>query len=199
MDWLFDFVYQHVHVAHWIFFGALILAGLNVPISEDAILLISGGLAATIAREHAVALFILPFLGAYLSDYLGYGLGRWMGPKLLSSPKLAKRLGGARLLRVQQFYNRHGIWTLILGRFIPFGVRNCLFIMAGVGSMPLLTFFWADLIPCLISNAVLYTLGYLGAQSNVIHFVLFGLLGLFVIVFIILRVRKKQIANDDTL
>jgi membrane-associated protein len=183
MEWILEFVAQNAQWAHWVFFGALLLAGLNVPVSEDLILLMAGGLAATAGSEHAVALFVLPFLGAYVSDYFGYGVGRWLGPKVLQKPAVVKRLGAERIEKVQQFYAKHGVWTLLVGRLIPFGVRNCLFLLAGVGGIRLRTFFWADLVPCLLTNALLYALGYWGATKGAVllpylkgaHLLLFGL------------------------
>jgi membrane-associated protein len=204
MDWLLEFVAQNAHLAHWIFFGALMLAGVNVPVSEDLILLLSGGLAATAGHDHAVALFVLPFLGAYLSDFIGYGVGRWMGPRLMKWEWLVKRLGSARLEKVQRFYDRHGVWTLLVGRLIPFGVRNCLFVMAGVGGVKLRTFIWADLIPCLTTNALLYTLGYWGAKQGAAllpylssaHLLIFGLFLVAVVGFLVWRrVRRRAISK----
>ena len=55
---------------------------------------------------------------------------------------------------------RYGFWTLLVGRFIPFGVRNCLFMTAGMARMPFLKFAVSDGIACFISSTVLFSLGY---------------------------------------
>jgi membrane-associated protein len=58
------------------------------------------------------------------------------------------------------FYQRYGFRTLLFGRFIPFGVRNGLFITAGMTKMPFLKFITADGLACLISNLTLFTIAY---------------------------------------
>ena len=40
-----------------------------------------------------------------------------------------------RVAKVASFYQKYGVWTLVVGRFIPFGVRNALFLTAGIGKM----------------------------------------------------------------
>jgi membrane protein DedA with SNARE-associated domain len=61
---------------------------------------------------------------------------------------------------VQQYYKKYGFWTLLIGRFIPFGVRNCLFLTAGMGKMHFGKFILSDGIACLCSNLALFSLAY---------------------------------------
>ena len=160
MDWLTDLITQHAQYAHYIIFCALILAGFNVPISEDLMLIISGVLASTVVPENTVQLFLGVFLGAYLSDWIAYWIGRKLGPKLWDIRWFASFVKKERLEQVGKYYEKHGIWTLIIGRFIPFGVRNCLFVTAGMGKMPFVKFIICDGIACLISNTTLFSLAY---------------------------------------
>ena len=82
MDIVIQFLFEHAQYAHWIVFGALMLAGLNVPISEDLMIIFSAVLAATVVPENTYKLFLALFLGAYLSDWVCYWVGRRFGPKL---------------------------------------------------------------------------------------------------------------------
>lgn len=160
MDQLIQFILDHAVHAHWLIFGALILAGFNVPISEDLMIIISGLLAATAVPENTLYLFIGVFLGCYISDWISYWIGRILGPKLWSIKWFAKTIHPNRLDQAHRFYQKYGFWTLMIGRFIPFGVRNCLFITAGMGRMPFSKFLLSDGIACIISNTALFSVTY---------------------------------------
>jgi len=154
------FLENHAQYAHIIVFGLLMLAGFNVPISEDAMIIISAFIAATIVPENTHLLFLGVFLGAYISDWTAYWIGRTLGRKLFEHKWFSKAVPEKKILRIQNYYKKYGVLTLLVGRFIPFGVRNCLFMTAGLGKMDFIKFLIADGIACLISNSVLFYLTY---------------------------------------
>ena len=160
MEVLVNFIIAHADQAHWIIFGLLMLAGLNVPISEDLMLIIGGMIASTMHPENTYRLFIWIFLGCYLSDWMAYGLGRFLGPRLLQWRNFKRFEEKGTLKMIQDYYHKYGFLTLLIGRFIPFGVRNCLFITAGMGEMAFTRFILADGIACFLSNAVMFSLAY---------------------------------------
>jgi membrane-associated protein len=134
MDSLFSFIQDHAQYAHWVVFGLLMLAGLNVPISEDLLIIISGVLASTVVPQNTWKLFMGVFLGAYLSDWVVYWIGRQWGSHLWRIPWFARIFQSKKLKQIELYYERYGILTLLVGRFIPFGIRNCLFATAGMGK-----------------------------------------------------------------
>lgn len=160
MDAIISFIFENAQYAHWIVFGALMLAGLNVPISEDLMIIFSAVLAATVIPENTYKLFLGVFLGCYLSDWVCYWIGRRFGPKLWNIRWFAKTFDPKKIDQVHQYYARYGFLTLLIGRFIPFGVRNGLFLTAGLGKMPFGKFILSDGIACILSNTVLFTLAY---------------------------------------
>ncbi len=155
-----DFIIQHANHAHWIIFVALILAGFNLPISEDLMLITSGWLASSVVPNNIWKLFIASFLGCYFSDWISYCIGKYFGTKLWNIKWFEKRVGKRKLKLIQNYYKKYGFWTIILGRFIPFGVRNCLFLTAGIGRMHFLKFIITDGIACIISNTALFYAAY---------------------------------------
>jgi membrane-associated protein len=160
MDTIIQFIFEHAQHAHWIVFGALMLAGLNIPISEDVMIILSAVLAATVVPENTTKLFLGVFLGCYFSDWVCYGIGRHFGPKLWQIKWFAKTFDQKKIDQVHQYYAKYGFLTLLIGRFIPFGVRNGLFLTAGLGKMPFGKFIASDGIACLLSNSVLFALAY---------------------------------------
>ncbi len=159
MDQLLEIVNNNVQYAHWIMFWALIAAGFNVPVSEDAMIFIAALLSVKYP-EYQTRLIGWVFAGAYFSDLIAYGLGRFLGPRIFQIRFLKTIATQERLQQVSSFYARFGIITLIFGRFIPFGVRNALFITAGLGRMRFLKFALADLLAAVISFSFFYTLYY---------------------------------------
>ncbi|MBT3586802.1 MAG: DedA family protein [Halobacteriovoraceae bacterium] len=156
---------QNIELAPWLIFGLLILAGFNLPVSEDFMLMVSGILAAQ-NPEHMWPLFIAVFMGAYLSDLICFAfMGRYLGTKIFKIPFFAKMVNQERIDTLSNYYQKYGIFTLILGRFIPFGVRNGLFFTAGLGRMNPLKFALSDLLACVISCSAFFYLYYSKGQE----------------------------------
>lgn len=171
------YITAHIDVAPWLIFGLLLLAGFNLPVSEDALLFLS----AFLSLKHPDMLwplFIGVFAGAYFSDLICYWVGRTLGPKLFQTTLFKRFVSLETMDKVKSFYARYGTYTLFFGRFIPFGVRNTLFLTAGLGKMPFTRFCLADGAACTLSVSLYfylyYTFGALMtawmAKSNVVIF-----------------------------
>ncbi|MGR9107965.1 MAG: DedA family protein [Gammaproteobacteria bacterium] len=199
MEALNLFIESHVQYAHLIIFGALLLAGLNIPVSEDAMLFISAVLASS-HHEYLPHLFIGVYMGAYISDLMCYALGRFLGPKLFEIRFFANMAPPERIEKIHAFYEKYGIVTLIIGRFIPFGVRNGLFLTAGLGRMTFVKFALSDLTACTISTVTFFNL-YYHYGSTVIQYVregnliVFSLAALGLLAYWISRRRKAKTAE----
>ena len=87
----------------------------------------------------------LAFIGACLSDHLGFYIGRWFGPKLRSS-SFAKRRS-AEIAKSEEFINRYGTLSIVVGRLIP-AVRSMVPMMIGVSNTSGLKFTVVDIIAC---------------------------------------------------
>jgi len=200
MNSLVEIIHAHAHQAHWIVFSLLMLAGVNIPISEDLMIITSGLIAATILPENVWILFAAVFLGSYLSDWIAYWIGRTLGRKMWKFRWFQKTIHPKRLVQAQIFYEKYGFFTLLIGRFIPFGVRNCLFMTAGIGKMHFGKFLISDGIACLLSNSVLFFLTYeLGKNYQILlkfiktfNIAIFSIFIVTLIAFVWYKVTKKQ-------
>ncbi len=196
MEELLQLIQANIQYAHFIIFGTLLLAGLNIPVSEDAMLFISAILASQ-NPEYLTHLFIGVYLGAYFSDLICYSLGRVFGPKLFEIRFFANMVPPARITKISNYYQKYGVITLILGRFIPFGVRNALFLTAGLGKMNFAKFALSDLLACTISSISFFSLYYFYGE-NVIAYVKQANILLFSLVFVMLLVfwyKRRQRAK----
>lgn len=193
MTSLTDLIMQNAEYAPWIVFGLLILAGFNVPISEDAMVL-GSALLATQRPDLLWPLFIAVYSGAYLSDLICYGLGRRFGPALWKLPGFEKIVPRHHIENLGRFYERYGVLTLFVGRFIPFGVRNGLLLTAGLGGMRFSRLALADLGAATVSCSFFFWLYYTFGESviDAVRKSNYAIIGLVVIAVILLALRKRM-------
>lgn len=164
MEELFQYICVHAIYAHYLFFGLLLLSGFNVPISEDLMLLMAGVIANLCLPDTALHLYAWLLAGCIISGWEAYWLGRLFGMHLYKIPFLKSVVTPEKIHRLQGYYERFGVFTFIVGRFIPCGFRNALFITAGMGKMPFVTFIWRDFFGAVIASATLYFIGYQSAS-----------------------------------
>lgn len=163
----------HADHAPFFVFGLLVLAGFSFPISEDVLVIASGFLASTVIPEKTVPLFIAVFLGSYLSDWIAYWIGRLLGTKLSKFAMFRKTLSLERRHIVERFFHRYGFLTLFIGRMIPFGIRNSVFMAAGAGKMNFGRFLISDGLSCLLFSSVVFFLAFrAGENYETLHRVL---------------------------
>ena len=184
MEELLNIIQQNAHYAHWIIFGSLLLAGFNIPVSEDGMLFISA-LIASKNPDLKYHLFFGVYAGAYFSDLICYWLGRTLGPKIWKIKFFAKMVSAEKVEKISAFYQKYGMMTLLFGRFIPFGVRNGLFLTAGLGKMNFFRFALSDLLACTISCTLFFNL-YFNYGESVIEYVKKGNVVIFSVVIIVL-------------
>lgn len=157
MDSLFEGgLCVYAHSAYWILFTLLMLSGLFLPISEELILITGGAIAGNCIPEHTLHLFLWVYAGAWLSAWEVYWIGRLAGPKLYDLRGIKRYLTKKRVDRLHHYYEKFGIFTFIVGRFLPGGVRNTLFLTSGLGKMPFMKFILRDGIACLMSSATFF-------------------------------------------
>ena len=173
MLFLIEFLSTHAPQAHWFILVGLLLAGFNLPISIDVLLIIASLLSAKFIPEHTFLLYSFLLVGSLLSAWISYTLGRTLGLKLAKWKLFKPFLSDHRVEKLRSFYKKYGILAFVIGRFIPFGVRNCLFMSSGLSKMPFLRFVLQDLLGCFIWVTTFFTLFYhIGQNFEIIwHYV----------------------------
>ncbi len=156
METLVNFIVEHSSYAPLMVFVLILLAGLNIPISIDVIMVLTAFLAATLIPEHTTILFVSILFGTYFSAIICYWVGRKIGIKLLKIRYFSKLLPAEKLEKVGKFYEKHGLLTLLVGRFIPFGIRNCIFMTTGMSKTNFRKFIMRDALACLIWASVCF-------------------------------------------
>lgn len=201
---MIDYILAHITEAPYLIAFLILLAGLNLPISIDVIIVLSAFIAGSLAPEKAVVFFIAITVASYFSAWLSYLFGRIFGRKLLKLKFFAKMLPEEKLERIGRFYAKHGLLVLIIGRFIPFGTRNCIFMTTGITRVNFTQFALRDLIACPIWASAAFYLWYSLGQNldTLIHFaktiniIIFSVFVLTLIGLLWYKKRKKYLKHD---
>jgi len=189
MDSFITFLCEYAKQAPWIFFLLLLLTGCGIPLSEDLLVLTAGMIVSVCIPDHFFKLFIWVYLGAWFSAWIAYGIGRYFGERLYEFHWFKHFITKKRIEKLQRVYERFGVFTFIIGRFFPGGIRNALFITSGIGKMAFHKFILRDAIGCLISVSVLFNLGYFFGShyKTIIHYIkTYDIIGIIILTFAIL-------------
>jgi membrane protein DedA with SNARE-associated domain len=183
-DYLKSLLFTHQYIA---FAGILIVAGFGVPIPEDIPLLIMGYLCSQGQLSLIMTIFVA--MGCILgADGLFYFIGRFIRARKSEPPRFVKKyLTDERKAQVEKYFEKYGLRTIFVGRFLP-GLRTPIFLFSGLWGVKPAHFFLADGSAALLSVPALILAGYFfGGQferlqavvGNVEFFVVIGLVFLF--------------------
>jgi len=152
---------QHGHWLYLILF-VIIFAETGLVVFPflpgDSILFIAGTVVATAdLNVHLLVIFLI--VAAALGDTLNYSIGHYIGPRAFDR-KDSRWFKQAHLRRTQQFYDRFGGITIIIGRFVPI-VRTFAPFLAGVAGMTYPRFLSYNIVGAVAWIASLVYAGYL--------------------------------------
>lgn len=160
MEQIWDFFTQITNPRTIIEYGGLFLLASVVFIENglffgfffpgDSLLFTAGLLTATEVLPQPIAVVILVvLLAAIIGNYVGYYFGYKTGDGLYRK-KDSFFFRKSHLTAATDYYNKHGMRTLIIGRFLPV-IRTFAPIVAGMIQMPIVKFTIAN-----VSGGVLW-------------------------------------------
>ena len=161
-------------------------------------LLLGAGFVAGQGKLSIYWLMVVVVVGAILGDNAGFQFGKKLGPRMF------KRQDGILfrqeyVKRTQDFYDKHGGWTIILARFIAV-VRTFAPIVAGVGKMDRKKFIPFNIVGGLLWGTSLPLAGYWLGQTfpNIDkYFMIFLVISAnLAVIFIAWQIFKNPIARQ---
>jgi phosphatidylserine decarboxylase len=195
---IFSVLNEYVEFYPLVAFVGLILAGLNIPISEDLVIITGALLNQEIVQAEVpetrgmlIPSLLAIYIGVIISDFLSYYLGTLMRKGTLKASFLDSLFNQKKMNLIHRNLDNHGFLTFIVCRFIPFGARNTLFMTSGFIGLPLRRFALYDITAALIStNALFFLVYYFGegvsSPIRVAGIILFLLL-ILTILFLVIR------------
>ena len=102
----------------------------------DSLLFVAGSVAATGAMNVHWLVGLL-ILAAIIGDSVNFATGRYIGPRVFShagTKGIWRLVKASHLQRTHDFFEKHGAFALVIGRFVPI-VRTFVPFLAGVGEM----------------------------------------------------------------
>ena len=169
-------------------FIGLLLGGFNIPISEDILVVMSAIFSQ--GEKASIPHFLTAlYVGAFVSDCMVYGWGRLISKGSISIGLFSKIITKENTYRLLKALQKHGIFTFIICRFIPFGVRNAVSMTSGFVKYPFYKFFIYDLVAAICNITVLYSLVYFFCRKGgdvmkifgIVMFVLFLAAGAYLV------------------
>lgn len=142
-------------IALIVFIESGLLVGFFLP--GDTLLIAAGVLAAQGALPIQLTILTI-IIAAVVGDNVGYTIGKYSGKRLFRK-KDGILFRHEYVERAQAFYEKHGGKTIIIARFVPI-VRTFAPVVAGVGKMNRIKFFFYNVIGAIIWATSVTLLGY---------------------------------------
>ncbi len=144
-------------------------------------LLFAAGTFAALGQMNVWWLFVLLTSAAIVGDTVNYWIGHSVGLRLFHSQNrwLKKVLKREYLERTQEFYDKHGGFAVVLGRFVPI-VRTFVPFVAGIGAMDYGRFIHYNVVGALAWVGGFLFLGYFFGNIPIIkenfHYAVIGII-----------------------
>lgn len=132
----------------------------------DSLLFAAGSISALPDSPlNPIALFFLLSTAAILGDTTNYWIGHYIGPRAFK--KDGKFLKKKYLDKTSDFYDKYGVRTIIIARFVPI-VRTFAPFVAGVGKMHYRRFLTYNVVGAVLWNFLFVGAGYFFGSLNFI-------------------------------
>ncbi|MFB6356553.1 MAG: DedA family protein [bacterium] len=155
IGWFLPYVVQFRYGA--VYF-ALTIAGLGVPLPEEATIIVSGFMVATGEMEMGYTLLVC-YLGVLSGDVITYLMGRYGGRWVLGTRVFRWLISRKRLAQAQYYYRQYGPRSLLAARQVP-GIRFPTFFTAGMLKVSFWRFMLYDSFAALVSMPVVFFIAY---------------------------------------
>jgi membrane-associated protein len=137
VDTTLDWVLKEYGVWTYAILATIIFVETGVVIAPflpgDSLLFAAGVFAARGSLNPHI-LFLLLTAAAILGDNTNYWIGRFLGPRVLTS-ETSRLFNKNHLKRTNEYFSKYGAGTIMIARFVP--LLRCLApFVAGVGAMP---------------------------------------------------------------
>lgn len=174
-----------------VFVGTALFVGVLIPFITGDSLLFAAGIAT--ATNDNLSIWILAIgvgVAAFAGDQVGFVLGRHFG-----RPYLSRRRGRwmqAGIARTERFYELFGWWSVVVGRYIPWG-RVFVPPVAGIAGMAYWRFLTANLVGAVSWGVLITVVGYAAGSQPELRPIAYIVAGAVILASIIAGIRALVI------
>ncbi len=178
------------YLAVWglVFVGTALFVGLIIPFLTGDSLLFAAGIIAGTASQH-ISIWILA-IGVGIAAFAGDQAGFWAGRRF-GKPALTRRGGPfvqKAVARTERFYQLFGWWSVVIGRYIPWG-RVFIPPIAGISRMSYPRFATANLVGALTWAVAITVIGYFAASNPQVRVASYIIAGVVIVISVIAGIR----------
>ena len=182
------------YLAVWglVFVGTALFVGLIIPFLTGDSLLFAAGIIAGTASDH-ISIWILA-IGVGIAAFAGDQVGFWTGRRF-GKPVLTKRGGPwvrKAVARTERFYELFGWWSVVIGRYIPWG-RVFIAPVAGISRMSYLRFATANVVGALTWAVAITVIGYFAASNPQVRVASYIIAGVVIAVSVVAGIRAWRL------
>jgi membrane protein DedA with SNARE-associated domain len=133
--WLHGLNHLLDQYGYGVVFAGVLLESIGLPLPGESLMIAAALYAAGTGHLDIFVLVPVAAAAAICGDQIGYGVGRWIGYRVLS--RWGRRIGLSddRLELGRFLFRRYGGWVVFLGRFVAF-LRTFAAVLAGANRMP---------------------------------------------------------------
>lgn len=167
-----------------------VLVGLVVP-GDSIVIVASTGVEGTV-EYFALALTVI--VGALIGESIGFGIGRWFGPRIERS-RLGRRIGEHNWHRARRYLARRGGPAVFISRFLPV-LHSLVPLTVGMSDMTYRRFLAWTTPACIIWAFAYVSVGSAAAGgyrqlSDELHWAGYLFVGVIVLFFVLVWASKK--------
>ncbi|KJD46420.1 DedA family protein [Paenibacillus terrae] len=163
MEWAMSMITQYGYIA---IFALLALGIIGLPVPDEIIMVFVGYLSSIMVLNYSMSVLV-SFMGAMTGMMISYTLGKKLGQPLVDKHGKWFGLTPKRFARVKGWFARFGLWTILVGYFIP-GVRHVTSYLSGISAMPVRKYMLVASAGSLVWTLIFISIGYITGAN--IHF-----------------------------
>ncbi|MFE4711462.1 MULTISPECIES: DedA family protein [Paenibacillus] len=162
MAWIMDMITQYGYFA---IFALLALGIIGIPVPDEILMLFVGYLCSVMVLDFSISVLVC-FIGAVTGMLTSYTLGKKLGQPLVDKHGKWIGLTTKRFEIVKRWFAKFGLWTILLGYFVP-GLRHATSYISGISAMPFRKYFLTASLGSLVWVLVFTSIGYyMGANIS---------------------------------
>ncbi len=160
MEYLSDLALEFAANPYWIAIFSFVAILIFAPIPEEGIVFVCAYLSAKHGHGVWIPTWIACVLGMFITDYWFFLWFKLLGRKVFDIAFIAKHFPPGPREKGLKRIKKYGAWAVFIVRFIPGGIRNPTFAMAGLANLSHKKFILASLSGCILVSIITFSCGY---------------------------------------